>query len=150
MPWGLWPHPQLWGLQAVTRHAGSGEAQRNSGHGQYLVLESAIFQGLNERLNTRVLCNIFLVEALAAIPYIVLGWKVPFDHFSQHSLELCQFSTIPQVILRAKTQDITWHVSVLNMAIGIAVDFIAVIHGCSSIDLWVWVSILEGKDYSLM
>lgn len=41
----------------------------------------------------------------------------------------------PQVILRAKTQDITWHVSVLNMAIGIAVDFIAVIHGCSSIDL---------------
>jgi len=58
---------------------------------------------------------------------------------------LAIFSSIPlnyvgsppsiQVVWRAKTQDITWHVSVLNMAIGIAVDFIAKIHCCSSIDL---------------
>ena len=38
---------------------------------------------------------------------------------------------------RAKTQDITWHVHVLNIAIDIAVDFIAIKHCCSSIGLGV-------------
>jgi len=59
----------------VTRHAGSGEAQRNSRHGWHFVLGTAIFQQANVRLNTRVefYATYFQYSALAAIPYIVLG-----------------------------------------------------------------------------
>lgn len=121
----------------MTRHAGSGEAQRNSRHGWHLVLRTAIFQGSNDRLNTRVefYATYFQYMALDTIPLLFWGDRSHLTIFASIPLNYVGSPPSIQVILRAKKQCITWHVRVLNVAISIAVDFIAIIHCCSSIDL---------------